>query len=468
MKKKFGYDEDIDELDDEYDDDDDDEFDFDDAEEESVSDKLKRLKAKTEGVALFSLIIGAIGLLSIIFALFAGGGLSPNEDPMDYYGTYYSVSDEQYITFYIEEDEWYTVTSDGTGMLTERVDYISIKYVSASEAQKISPNSKYDDCPALILYEDSDFGVTLWITENDPEYEFVIDKTDAKVTTEEFDFKKDMGDPEDYYYTYEFNEDNYVTFKKDGTAEFSLNGKMEKYSFAFVNGDWLAKWMNKTGIKYALVLYKEGGKSIQTFEYKKGSDELSYGGNIFEKVSSSGSSSSGSSSSSGNSGSSSSSGNSGSATIDWEELLDVSNITIVIEKQYEDEGVETILSIYIDEENNEWMAIDILIGEGYDEELIFYYSDHLSECYDVKLNERESLDSETTQYNLRVIESYQDKISQIDVSTLEKTASNVYENSSVEITLGSSGKIKSIYFIDDDITLEISNQGTTVVNYRYE
>ena len=121
-------DEDLDEeLDDEYDEYDDED---DDDEDDSIAKKLKKLKGKIEGVALFFLIIGGIGLISIICSFFVGGGFGFGGKPVpeDIYGTYYAVSDYQYYTIYIDEEGSSSIVNRGFGDGEETV-YIKTEYV---------------------------------------------------------------------------------------------------------------------------------------------------------------------------------------------------------------------------------------------------------------------------------------------------------------------------------------------------
>lgn len=246
-------------------------------EEDETAKKVKKLKRKLDDLALAMLIIGFIGIISIICGIFVGRA----SDPKDYYGTYYGVVDYTYMTYHIEEEGAFAVYNNGTDMDTETIEFVKMEFCSADKAQQKFSNPEYSGYNALLLYTDSSgsYAHVLWITDDAP-YQFVLNANGAVLTTEEYDFKADMEDPEDYYKNYYYDSDNYIVFLEDGTAMFCLNGRTTEYHFAFVNSEWCMRWMNFDA-ENALLVYSPGNTNeIHTFIYKN-SQKLNYGGYEF-------------------------------------------------------------------------------------------------------------------------------------------------------------------------------------------
>ena len=57
-----------------------------------------------------------------------------------------------------------------------------------------------------------------------------------------------------------------ITFNKNGTAQFTLNGEEKTYKFAFVNYEWSKRWLrNPIEGYYALIVY-ENTNAIYVFD----------------------------------------------------------------------------------------------------------------------------------------------------------------------------------------------------------
>lgn len=190
-------------------------------------------------------------------------------DPKNYYGSYYSSEGYRYTTISFASNGTctYTVTNGLVG--GETTTEYQYMYVSAKYAQTNFAKKGYEGCPAIILFEEGQRatgrGKIVWITSTSP-YQFVVDSNNLTLTTEKFDFANEMGDPKDYYATYRFNANTYVTFSTDGRAVFYINGEREDYRYAFVN----AGWQNAhTSYNYnkAIICYEEDGNGFQIFKY---------------------------------------------------------------------------------------------------------------------------------------------------------------------------------------------------------
>lgn len=462
-EKRF-YDEDEDE-DDENDDDDDD--DDEDDEDDGVGKKLKKLKGKLDGIALAFLFIGFMGIVSLICGLFVGKGTT---DPKDYYGTYYGMINSYYATYHIDEDagESYVELSNGIDMFDpERVDFEKYEYVSAADAQsKLNvPAPDYAEYDALFLYVNDDEVHVLWIVENSP-YKFIINTTKTELTNKEYNFREDMSDPRDYYCTYTYNDNTYVTFNEDGTATFSNNGNIENYSFAFVNRSWgTTNGLNFDG-DFALILYTPGENSgIITFIYESKTtlvyaDQYTFQGTGSETLPGTGSSNDG------NDGENND-GDGDTMPLNWSELLDYSNITITTERTGYGTGydITTSLKIMIEEDSygsykacrSEITMAGYYDGEYVNETSICYTDYYDSYYYSSGVRTDVSVSQALTYYY-----DVTDYIDSINTEELYEVEENVYTDGDATIYLNSDGKVEKIEFSSSNI-LYFSNQGTTVV-----
>ena len=202
-------------------------------------------------------------------------------DPADYYGTYYAFNNNQLMTITFGADNCICSTSNGMkGNQTDNsYDY---EYFSAEYAKAIVKNSKYEGCPAIFVYPyaNKESAMVFWVTSSNP-YEFVRNHDELSFTSSEINFAELMGDPKDYYYTYAFNANSYVTFYDDGTAVFVINGETEDYIYLFVNESWLKQYTNES-IAKGLMLYNEGSAQYEMFEYVD-SNTVKYGNYSFTR-----------------------------------------------------------------------------------------------------------------------------------------------------------------------------------------
>lgn len=501
------------EDDDDFDDDDDDDDFDDDDDDDGVSAKLKKLKSKMDGVALWCLLIGFVGLLSLIWGIVISVKGS-NYDPEDYFGDYYGSDEGVYFTYHIAEDatESYFELSCGTDIVASQREYfVKREYLTADKASKhadlnTGANGEFEGCDVLLLYIDDSNAHILWIKNNNP-YEFVLNSKNAKLTTEEFDFAKEMNDPKDYYATYKYAENTYVTFNSNGKATFVNGGVSTEYKYVFVNSDWAKTWVKFNGGS-ALILYNTTTGDVYTFAYKSnqmldmngykfyfvpgsgtdiggsgsdiggsgsdiggsGSDIGGSGSDIGgsgSDIGGSGSDIGGSGSDIGGSGSdiggsSSDIGGSGSdiggseATPDWSKLFDFSNVTIVREAGGYGYASE-ITTIWLDVDNGE-MKMEIAYEEyGYSYTSTLYTD--ASGSYMFENGEYcETISDDEARY---YYESFISELLEIDTDMLHKQSNNVYTDGDAVITLGTSGNIASIELLYYDFTFY--NWGTTVV-----
>ncbi|MBQ9084719.1 MAG: hypothetical protein IJY24_03590 [Clostridia bacterium] len=470
------YDEDLDDLDD--DDLDDDEDD----EDEGALSKVKKLKGKMDLIALVCLITGVIGIISIICAFFVGGGLFPSPKAPDIQGVYYTYTENSiYMTLYLEEETAYMIAGDGIGLAEERVDYPKVEFVPASSAQSRLSNSEYDGYDLLLLYETEYKAVGLWIIPEDESYSLVINATGYVLTPGTP--SEDMGDPKNYYHTYVHDENNYIVFNEDGTAELTSYGSTTEYSFGFVDSYWLEKCLKKSGIEHALVVFTKGDtdtNNIRIFEYRDYSTLYSNGLKFYydgpdDSVIPDEDENLGGNEEDENLGGNEEDENLGGneedenlggneedestdtgSTPDWEALLDTSNVTITCTIV---DGYDTMSSVikvdeyyenyYLEQSINNGETVIKLIAQ---EDTAYAIIDG-SYSYDWTPEEVRYYCSEITYL-----------ISGIDTSTLVKESKTRYSNSEVVITLDEYGKVYSVYSKDDDVTLYCSNWGTTDID----
>lgn len=233
-------------------------------------------------LGLCCILIGIIGIISIICACTIGSGLniSKGKDPKDYYGTYYVVYDNIYGSFEFTQNKCNFTLSNGVTASDDSHSF-DYEYVSAKYAQKVVESPLYKDRAAILVYtnEGKDNAIVLWVTANAP-YQFVMNSNHAAVTTQKPDFASLMGDPKDYYSNYVFDEDTYISFNSDGTASFTQDGITETFMYAYVNQDWLTTYTDSSWSS-AIALYSEGSTSFYGFFKYTDKNTVEYNGDTF-------------------------------------------------------------------------------------------------------------------------------------------------------------------------------------------
>lgn len=240
-------------------------------------------------IGIFCILIGIIAIASIICAFAVGAGImsfgkisaGKGSDPKDYYGEYYSYYEGKFITVSIDASECSLTTSNGLKGNVIEVERYKYDYVSPQYVQQKFPNESRKDCPAILAYTDSSkqSAIIFWVTSSNP-YQFVIQSKNITVTPQKYDFEKQMGDPKNYYGTfYCYDTEHFVTLNRDGTAALQWNETRGNYLYSYVNSEWIKANLGKK-LSAAIVLYKEGDNTCQTFEYISGT-ELSFNGNPF-------------------------------------------------------------------------------------------------------------------------------------------------------------------------------------------
>ena len=436
--------------DDELEEDDIDEFDIDDDDDDDddgIAKKLKKLKGKLDGVALAFLFVGFIGLLSLICGIFVGR----NSDPGDYYGTYYTVFDSAYITYHISEEESYCEASCGFDLVDlEIIEFTKCEYLTASKAQRFIKNEEYEGCDALALYVSDNNAHVLWIVENSP-YKFVLNANGAELTQAKYDFVEDMEDPRDYYCTYTYNENNKITFNKDGTADFCFNGVDKEYKFAFVNEDWNSKWMkNNNGC--ALVVYL--GEDIHVFIYED-NKTLVYGKYEFTGTGSVSLPLPDDDSDADSDDGSNNTSNGTSKSPNWSKLLDYSNVTLETSQTEYGYTLYTLLKI----KDGKYRYEISLSDDFKKDETEIYYTDGSNSYYSFD-GEKETISKSDVMSMCKMLT---DLIDSIEIDDITKINDTKYSTADATIYLDSSGNVKKIEF-EDSITIEFSNHGSTTVS----
>lgn len=122
-------------------------------------------------LGLCCILIGIIGIISIICACTIGSGLniSKGKDPKDYYGTYYVVYDNIYGSFEFTQNKCNFTLSNGVTASDDSHSF-DYEYVSAKYAQKVVESPLYKDRAAILVYtnEGKDNAIVLWVTANAP------------------------------------------------------------------------------------------------------------------------------------------------------------------------------------------------------------------------------------------------------------------------------------------------------------
>ena len=202
-------------------------------------------KKSQDKMALIFLILFIMGIISAICGLFVGdyailggdcSGCVATTDPADYYGKYYTeMSNGVTVIFEFDETECTYIETNG---VKENKKYYEYEYVSAANAQRKFPNETYEGCDAIVVYLDSSYnnGIVLWIIEGGEgeTYTFRIGATDQTVKAyetnegnsdntnqepeEDGDNEENTMQTPDYYGTYRYDSENYITFYEDGTA----------------------------------------------------------------------------------------------------------------------------------------------------------------------------------------------------------------------------------------------------------
>ena len=243
----------------------------------------KSFKKSQDIASLFFLLILAIAVASLICAFAVGEGLLPKDfnldfnfggggsifdnaealDASDYYGTYYGFNDYTLYKFVVSEDGCTLSLDNGIKTSYSETTYDNYKLLSANVAQSIIANEDYEGKDAIIAKTNDERAVTFWLDGSS----FYLNDNDTKISKKRIYLEEKVNDPRDYYTTYTYSSNTYVTFNQDGTAIFSSNGEVEEYMFRYVNRDWLKVFSEKIAFDKALLLYQEDSDTTQVFEY---------------------------------------------------------------------------------------------------------------------------------------------------------------------------------------------------------
>ena len=245
--------------------------------EEVLEENFNQDKEVTWG-AIFACVL--MGLIFTVGGLFLGGcfgdlgignlvdfdvpGITQTElgeDPEDYYGTYYSISDDSLVTIIIDADKCTVIEDNGIKVETNTYDY---DYASAEYVAARLPSAKVS--PSLLLYPSSDRSQAIvWAakkTENG--YEFTS-AAGMSAKTEVLTFEDVTNDPKDYYGTYRLDS-FYVILNEDGTAKIDLgNGEIESTYF-YANNSYVSRWFGENYNAAIIVDMGEGNAYIFNYE----------------------------------------------------------------------------------------------------------------------------------------------------------------------------------------------------------
>ena len=261
----------------------------------------KKNKKKSALLLAFCFITGIFGIVSIICAFEVGVGMYGNitkhgnysmdsaiimsgDDPKDYYGTYYVKAKERYLTFELSENGCVFTNSNGmvSTVETYQYNYVSAKYLKS----RLEEGYDYDD-PAILVYLDgkpslieSSNVIVMRILKNAP---YVFSVEGGTTTDKPIDFRKDMGDPKDYYGV--FKHLNFsLTLNVDYT--FLLKDSSNSYTgkYAYVTDAWLNKFLrgNYSMNNGALALHVDEDNSYFVFEYN-GPSTLTFNNDKYTK-----------------------------------------------------------------------------------------------------------------------------------------------------------------------------------------
>ena len=241
----------------------------------------KSFKKSQDIASLFFLLILAIAVASLICAFAVGEGLLPKDlfagpltyesaasmDASELYGDYYGINNYILHSLSLTKDKMIVRSSNGLKN-QDAVTEIGYKYLSAEDAQTLFAKEDYIDCPALVS-ENLGNGayIVIWVCEDGLYYNAV----DTVMTEKRVYLEEAVNDPRDYYTTYTYNSNSYVTFNQDGTATFSLNGDVDEFLFIYVDKYWKSTHSEYESIisgNKALLLYQEDSNKFQHFEYR--------------------------------------------------------------------------------------------------------------------------------------------------------------------------------------------------------
>ena len=190
------------------------------------------------------------------------------EDPADYYGTYYGISEGELVTITIDAEKC-TIVSDN-GMKTEtdvyEYDYASAEYIEAYwQGVKVSPS--------LLLYTSSDKSrAKVFSVEKTANGYELTSAAGLLVKTDVLTFSDVTNDPKDYYGTYRLDS-LYITLNEDGTAKMELGDGENSYPYFYADSGYVSKWFGKT--YNAAIIVNAGEGNAYVLKYENGALTLS-------------------------------------------------------------------------------------------------------------------------------------------------------------------------------------------------
>lgn len=163
------------------------------------------------------------------------------EDPADYYGTYYGISEGELVTITIDAEKCTIVSDNGMKTETEvyEYDYASAEYIEAYwQGAKVSPS--------LLLYTSSDKSrAKVFSAEKTANGYELTSSAGLLVKTDVLTFSDVTNDPKDYYGTYRLDS-LYITLNEDGTAKMELGDGEKAYPYFYADSGYVSKWFGKT------------------------------------------------------------------------------------------------------------------------------------------------------------------------------------------------------------------------------
>lgn len=212
---------------------------------------------KVSDHALFILVGAVVIALGLLFSgavklPFSDPGSKPaissENDPRDYYGQYYAVTDAGLeYELHLQDDGNYVLKQTDARTNQSKSDSGAIIFKNAEDVQKLMPNTEHKGCDALFLQQNEDYYIVLWIKESTPSYSFLLDKVNVTLTKEKVSFADLNKDPQDYYGTYigvdvEMLAEYTLKISENGyslqTSNIIVSEKKES-TYKFINAEYL-------------------------------------------------------------------------------------------------------------------------------------------------------------------------------------------------------------------------------------